>query len=182
MRIRTSPRILCHSSYGKVFTLRAGATRHQPLRFPGQEAGTGETSYNIFRWYQSSFGRYTQPNPLGLNGDVNLYKYAKEDPIINSDRTGLLYASGKCADCPSGNWISTAVEGEASVSAGIGAVGGLVFVGAMVCTSNPYFSVPFITVCGVGGAGAGGGHWPSRFHFEKKLGKGFGVGGGIEIP
>ena len=49
-----------YEPYGKVVQYRVGATRHQPLRFPGQEYdGTSpETEYNIFRWYRSSWGKY----------------------------------------------------------------------------------------------------------------------------
>ncbi|HKO55331.1 MAG TPA: RHS domain-containing protein, partial [Thermoanaerobaculia bacterium] len=55
-----------YEPFGPVFTLRTGATLHQPLRFPGQEA-EGERSYNIFRWYRGGWGRYTQADPLFSN-------------------------------------------------------------------------------------------------------------------
>jgi hypothetical protein len=51
--------------YGQAFAHRAGADRHQPLAFPGQEE-KGEVSYNIFRWYRSGWGRYTQGDPLSV--------------------------------------------------------------------------------------------------------------------
>ena len=57
-----------YEPYGKIFAFRAGATRHQPLRLPGQEAGSGESSYNIFRWYRAGWGRYTQSDPLAAGG------------------------------------------------------------------------------------------------------------------
>ena len=78
-----------HEPYGKVYTLRAGATRHQPLRFPGQEAGTSETSYNIFRWYRAGWGRYTQADPAGVSSDLNLYRYAAGAPTDAIDPLGL---------------------------------------------------------------------------------------------
>jgi hypothetical protein len=47
--------------YGTTYTTRAGADRHQPLSLPGQEVTVeNETAYNIFRWYRSGWGRYTQ--------------------------------------------------------------------------------------------------------------------------
>jgi RHS repeat-associated protein len=56
-----------YDPYGTVFATRTGADKHQPLRFPGQENdGSAELSYNIFRWYRSSFGRYTSPDPVTL--------------------------------------------------------------------------------------------------------------------
>jgi len=74
--------------YGKIFSHRAGPTRHQPLAFPGQEE-TGDTSYNIFRWYRAGWGRYTQADPIGLEGGRNLYLYADARPTATFDRLGL---------------------------------------------------------------------------------------------
>jgi RHS repeat-associated protein len=171
-----------YEPYGNVWSMRKGSRLDQPLRFPGQDVAMtwegGEENYNIFRWYRAGWGRYTQSDPIGLRSDLNSYRYGHDSPARNADRLGLC-ASGKCADCPGGGWVSTALEGEASIGAGIGAVGGLVFVGALICPSNLYFSVPFVTVCGTGGAGvSGGGSWANKLSFEKKLGKGFGFGGG----
>jgi len=58
--------------YGSRFNVRVA--RYQPLAFPGQEEEDASTdrSYNIFRWYRSGWGRYTQADPLGLNGGMNL--------------------------------------------------------------------------------------------------------------
>jgi uncharacterized protein RhaS with RHS repeats len=42
--------------YGRIYELRAGASRYQPLAFPGQEDEGGETAYNIFRWYRGRMG------------------------------------------------------------------------------------------------------------------------------
>ena len=61
-----------HEPYGNVYLMRKGARTDQPLRFPGQELamtweGT-EENYNVFRWYQGGWGRYTQPDPLGIGG------------------------------------------------------------------------------------------------------------------
>ena len=53
--------------YGEPFEHRAGAARHQPLGFPGQE-DEGEVSYNIFRWYRSSWARYSSVDPLAPGG------------------------------------------------------------------------------------------------------------------
>ena len=75
--------------YGEVFTQREGS-RHQPLRFPGQEAGPGEEYYNVFRWYRSRWGRYTQTDPIDFDGgDINLYRYAVNRPSGLSDPLGL---------------------------------------------------------------------------------------------
>jgi RHS repeat-associated protein len=76
-----------YEPYGAVFALRAGAARHQPLRFPGQE--DGETYYNVFRWYRAEWGRYTSADPLGISSDLHVYRYAAANPITRDDPLGL---------------------------------------------------------------------------------------------
>ena len=60
------------------------------LRYPGQffdqESGL---HYNYFRSYQPSTGRYTQPDPIGLEGGMNLYGYADGSPMTRTDPLGL---------------------------------------------------------------------------------------------
>jgi len=74
--------------YGKPFTVRAGATRHQPLAFPGQE-DDGGISYNIFRWYRAEWGRYTQSDPDQYNAPFHPYDYSNGNPQRWSDPRGL---------------------------------------------------------------------------------------------
>jgi RHS repeat-associated protein len=62
-----------YEPFGNVYALRAGTTTDdQPLRFPGQQVAyrtsSGEENYNIFRWYRSGWGRYTQSDPIGIRG------------------------------------------------------------------------------------------------------------------
>lgn len=51
--------------------------REQNLRFQGQylDRETG-LHYNTFRFYDADVGRFTQPDPIGLLGGLNLYQYA----------------------------------------------------------------------------------------------------------
>lgn len=74
--------------FGEV--TQATGTLAQPLRFPGQYADpeTGY-SYNYFRDYDPSVGRYVQSDPIGLRGGLNSYVYANLDPNKNIDPNGL---------------------------------------------------------------------------------------------
>ncbi|MEM7254727.1 MAG: RHS repeat-associated core domain-containing protein [Pseudomonadota bacterium] len=60
-----------------------------PLRFPGQyfDAET-KTHYNYFRDYDPSVGRYTQSDPIGLEGGVNTYLYVQANPMRFVDPFG----------------------------------------------------------------------------------------------
>ncbi len=61
-----------------------------PMRFPGQYADD-ETgfSYNYFRDYEATLGRYIQPDPIGLSGGPNAYLYSSARPVVLVDRFGL---------------------------------------------------------------------------------------------
>ncbi|WP_296266629.1 RHS repeat-associated core domain-containing protein [Pseudomonas sp. UBA6562] len=67
-----------------------GFADEQNLRFQGQyldrESGL---HYNLFRYYDPDVGRFTQPDPIGLAGGLNLYAYAP-NPFTWIDPWGLL--------------------------------------------------------------------------------------------
>jgi RHS repeat-associated protein len=60
------------------------------FRFPGQyyDAETG-LHYNYHRYYDPRTGRYLRPDPIGLEGGINLFVYAMNDPINEIDPSGL---------------------------------------------------------------------------------------------
>ena len=63
---------------------------NNPLRFPGQYADdeTGY-SYNYFRDYEPSLGRYIQSDPIGLAGGVNTFGYVLGNPLNRIDLFGV---------------------------------------------------------------------------------------------
>jgi len=58
-------------------------------RFPGQYFDK-ETNlhYNYFRYYEPETGRYISPDPIGLAGGINIYGYAKQNPLSFVDPQG----------------------------------------------------------------------------------------------
>jgi RHS repeat-associated protein len=94
--------------YGWVYSLRSGSDRHQPLRFPGQEAeqlnqgnnGATEKRYNIFRWYHPKWGRYSQGDPLRnpFAAKSSVFSYTADNPTRFRDLLGL--DCGPCCNTP----------------------------------------------------------------------------------
>src|SRR4030042_5549640 len=64
-------------------------TVDNPFRFPGQhyDRETG-LHYNYFRYYNSQTGRYIIPDPIGLEGGINMFVYTN-NPVNYIDPYGL---------------------------------------------------------------------------------------------
>lgn len=60
------------------------------LRYPGQQwdEETG-LSYNLHRYYDAATGRYTQADPIGLDGGWNRFAYVGGNPLLFIDPEGL---------------------------------------------------------------------------------------------
>jgi RHS repeat-associated protein len=75
------------------------------LRFPGQYFDEeSNLNYNYFRTYQPTQGRYTQPDPIGLEGGLNRYKYAESNPLMFTDPLGLDHSRLYCQKLL-GRWL-----------------------------------------------------------------------------
>jgi RHS repeat-associated protein len=71
---------------------RCAPTQTEPREFALflRASVSGETYYNYFRTYQPNQGRYTQNDPIGLDGGWNRHVYAGANPLISIDPEGLL--------------------------------------------------------------------------------------------
>ena len=71
-------------------SISAASTIQNNLRFAGQYFDQETQShYNWNRHYDLSTGRYLTIDPLGLEGGLNTYLYAKANPVVYIDDTGL---------------------------------------------------------------------------------------------
>jgi RHS repeat-associated protein len=60
------------------------------LRYPGQYFDQeSNLHYNYHRSYSATTGRYTQSDPIGLDGGWNRFGYVDENPLSSTDPKGL---------------------------------------------------------------------------------------------
>ena len=84
-------------------------------------------AYRRNRYYDPSTGRFTQEDPIGLAGGLNLYGFADGDPVNFSDPFGLCARETinvrQIEDCT--RWLASSSSGEklGLVALGAGAVG-----------------------------------------------------------
>ncbi len=129
-----TPQAISDSQQNKVWSLEQKAFGESTLsdnqitfniRFPGQyydsESGL---HYNWHRYYDPSLGRYVQSDPIGLNGGINTYGYAYQNPVMYTDPNGLNPAAGCLAGawggpigCGVGAGIGTAIAGGIALAA-----------------------------------------------------------------
>ena len=62
------------------------------------KAGAGGLMYRRNRYYDSKSGRFTQEDPIGLAGGLNLYGFAGGDPVNFGDPFGLCPCLGSFVD------------------------------------------------------------------------------------
>ncbi|MBL8998758.1 MAG: RHS repeat-associated core domain-containing protein [Gemmatimonadetes bacterium] len=95
-----------------------------------EQADASGLLYRRNRYYDPASGRFTQMDPIGLAGGLNLYGFAGGDPVNFSDPFGL------CPD-PEDGWCRLFEAGMAGLGATVGLIaGGGVGLGATVLSGG----------------------------------------------
>jgi RHS repeat-associated protein len=75
-----------YGPYGE--TIPGGSPDSTPFRYTGREKETDDLYYYRARYYSASLKRFTQADPLGWEGGMNLYSYVDGSPIGTRDPSG----------------------------------------------------------------------------------------------
>jgi RHS repeat-associated protein len=197
-----TPQVLTNDSqtvvWKAVYTPFGGAdisvqTVENPFRLPGQyyDPETG-LHYNYFRYYDPTTGRYVTPDPIGLDGGINLWPYVANNPLRWIDPRGLWtigvgvtvnvqagpinfnFSGGVVVDS-SGN-VGTYTTGGGGLGVGAEVSGGISVSGSNAQTIND-LSGPFAT----GSLGGGWGPNASGDFFTGDSPHGWVYGGGVTV-
>lgn len=99
-------------SYGRV--LNEQGQPGSPFRYRGQYHDRDvDHYYNIHRYYLPSLGVYDSPDPIGIQGGVNLYAYSR-NPVMWDDPFGL-----KCGACVTNNSQRQLAPGQTNRGKGV---------------------------------------------------------------
>ena len=58
------------------------------------------------RWYDPQAGRFVQEDPMGVDGGINVYTFAGDDPINGSDPSGMSPGAEQCIDLYNYAWVN----------------------------------------------------------------------------
>ncbi|MDO9166723.1 MAG: RHS repeat-associated core domain-containing protein [Rhodoferax sp.] len=81
---------LTEDSASRAQLKRTSPSLEVNLRYPGQYFDEeSNLNYNYFRSYDPGKGRYSQPDPIGLDGGWNRFSYVGGNPLSHIDPLGL---------------------------------------------------------------------------------------------
>ena len=82
-----------YAPFGK--TLATTGTLDNALLYTGRELDSESGLYYYrARYYDSELGRFLTEDPLGFEAGVNFYAYVGNNPVNNTDPTGMIFESG----------------------------------------------------------------------------------------
>jgi len=140
-----------YTPFGEAVVLIA--TVENPFRFPGQyyDQETG-LHYNYFRYYDPTTGRYVTPDPIGLEGGINLFVYVKNNPLKYKDPRGTTECDDELNEC-----LNHAMKGDIECISNVGKYALACAVGCpVICSKTGPLFVKCLLACEAA-CGAGGG-------------------------
>jgi RHS repeat-associated protein len=85
-----------YSPYGSQSA--AGMTTSNSYAYTGREFDGLGVDYYRARYYNPTTGRFLSEDPIGFAGGLNLYAYARNNPVSNKDPLGLCSCNGGNSD------------------------------------------------------------------------------------
>jgi RHS repeat-associated protein len=112
-----------YDSFGNVLT-EAGSLANE-FKFSTKQADKrGQFIDFGFRWYDPDVGRFTQRDPIGVAGGLNLYEYCYGNPVNLLDPWGLYWlCGGRVGLCPARVGLLETVE-DYALGIGLGVLSG----------------------------------------------------------
>ncbi|HZG43936.1 MAG TPA: RHS repeat-associated core domain-containing protein, partial [Longimicrobium sp.] len=84
-----------YTPWGELVSGESTYTTYDPLGFTARERDDETRLYYYrARYYDPQLGRFISEDPIGLAGGPNVYAYVNNNPINNTDPTGLWCAAG----------------------------------------------------------------------------------------
>jgi RHS repeat-associated protein len=77
------------SPFGKVLVSSGPLAGANPYRFSSKEHDATGLAYYGYRYYSPELGRWINRDPIGERGDVDLYGYCANKPVLLLDASGL---------------------------------------------------------------------------------------------
>lgn len=65
------------------------STSSYPFRFTGRVQASGTLNYHRRRFYDTAMGRFISEDPIGIRGGIDIYSYARNNPLRFKDGRGL---------------------------------------------------------------------------------------------
>ena len=82
-------RVLLLAALSSAFSLATSAAPAEPYGYTAREPDASGLVYYRARYYDSSLGRFTQRDPLGLGAGLNDYAYVGGKPVDTADPGGM---------------------------------------------------------------------------------------------
>jgi RHS repeat-associated protein len=121
----------------------SGEASDNPFQYTGRENDNTGLYYYRARYYSPDLQRFISEDPIGVEGGINLFAYAKNNPIGFRDPMGLIVPprtpGGDCIKCDYGAIATCMWQAPATPPSTLA---------CFICVFSGFTNIPSCTVCG----------------------------------